>query len=194
MLRAGKRTEHASTNADQWSSLVLRVPLVIATSEFGQEAKLADPFDNWPAWGSDMILRPGKWKTMLARARIENWWDDPSDDLDEDALECGNFDRSGVPVHSLPNRAPVPSAAKSSRKDQKQSRRTGCERMDIANQCHTASRATALSALGATSTSRTGQSYLTMHSTEAKAAATRSCCRSQTKLPSLLVRRTHIFA
>ena len=91
VLWAGKRTEHASTNADQWSSLVLRDPLVIATSEFGQEAKLGDPFDNWSAWVSDMVLRPGKWKTMLARARIEDWWDDPSDDLEEIALGCGKF-------------------------------------------------------------------------------------------------------
>ena len=44
-----------------------------------------------------MILRPGTWKKMLARARIEDWWDDPCDDLGEDALHCGNIDRSGAP-------------------------------------------------------------------------------------------------
>ena len=83
---------------DQWSSLVSRDLLVISTSEFGLEAKLGDPGDQWPAWVSDMILRPAKWKEMLARARTEDWWNDPSDGLDEDALECGNTDRSGVPV------------------------------------------------------------------------------------------------
>ena len=70
----------------------------IAVSDFGQEANLGDPFDDWPAWVSDMILRPGKRKTMLASARTEGWWDDPSDDFSEDELECGNIDRSGTPV------------------------------------------------------------------------------------------------
>ena len=97
---------------DQWSSLVLRDLLVITTSEFGQEAKLGDPFDDWPAWLSDMILRLSKWKTMLARARIEDWWDDPSDDLDEDALECGNIDRSGVPVAFTVEQSTFPECSK----------------------------------------------------------------------------------
>ena len=83
---------------DQWSSLVLCGLLVISTSEFGLEAKLGDPGDHWPVWVSDMILRPAKWKATQARARTEDWWNDPSEGLDEDALECGNIDRSGVPV------------------------------------------------------------------------------------------------
>ena len=36
--------------ADQWSSLVLCDLRAIAVSEFGQEANLGDPFDDWPAW------------------------------------------------------------------------------------------------------------------------------------------------
>ena len=79
---------------DQWSSLVLRDILVISTREFGLEAKLGDPGDQWPAWVSDMILRPAKWKAMLARARTEDWWNDLSDGLDEDTLECGIHHRT----------------------------------------------------------------------------------------------------
>ena len=85
-------------HSDQWSSLVLRDLLVISTSEFGLEAKLGDPGNQWPTWVSDMILRPAKWKTMLVKARTEDWWNDPSDELDEDTLQCGNIDRSGVSV------------------------------------------------------------------------------------------------
>ena len=82
---------------DHWSSLVLLDLLVISTSEFGLEAKLGDPGNPWPAWVSDMILRPAKWKTMLAKARTEDWWNDPSDRLDEDTLEChqGSLLQSG---------------------------------------------------------------------------------------------------
>ena len=83
---------------DQWSSLVLCDLRAIAVSEFGQGASLGDSFDDWLALVSDMILRPSKWKTMLARARTEDWWDDPNDDLGEDALECGNIDRMGALV------------------------------------------------------------------------------------------------
>ena len=113
-----------------------------------------------------MILRLAKWKTMLAKARTEDWWNDPSDGLDEDTLECGNVDRS-----------------RSSKEDQKQLRHTGCEHMDIANQCQATSKATGWSALDATSTFQAGQSYLTMHSTEARCAVTRSCCRNHDETP-----------
>ena len=163
--RLGLLSAH-DEHPDQWSSLVLRDLLVISTSEFGLEAKLGDPGDHWPVWVSDMILRPAKWKAMLARARTEDWWNDPSDRLDEDALECGNIDHSRVPVAFTIEQ-----------------RHTGCERMGIANQCQTTSRATALSALGATSTFRASQSQLTMHRTEAKGATTRSCCRSHDETP-----------
>ena len=66
---------------DQSSSLVLRDLLVIS-SDFGLQAKLGDRGDQWPARVSDMILRPAKWKAMLARASTEDWWNDPSDGLD----------------------------------------------------------------------------------------------------------------
>ena len=94
---------------DQWSYLVLRDLLVISTSEFGLEAKLGDPGNQWPAY---MILRPAKWKTMLAKARTEDWWNDPSDELDEDTLECGNIDRSGVPVAFTVEQSTCPECGK----------------------------------------------------------------------------------
>ena len=53
--------------------------------------------------------------------------------------------------------------------------------MDIAKQCPTTFRMTALCAQGATSTSRAGQSYLITGSTDAKAAATKSCRHSHSK-------------
>ena len=67
---------------EQWSSLVLRGV-------------------------SDMILRPAKWTAMLARARTEDWWNDSSDGLDEDAL-----DRSGVPVAFSVEQSTCPECSK----------------------------------------------------------------------------------
>ena len=61
-----------------------------------------------------------------------------------------------------------------------------CEHMDIANQCLAALRMTVLCAQGATSTLRAGQSYLTLHGTATKAAATRFCRHSQWKYDLLL--------
>ena len=58
------------------------------------------------------MLRPAKWKAMLARARTEDWWNDPSDGLDEDALECGNTDRSGVPVAFTVEQSTCPECSK----------------------------------------------------------------------------------
>ena len=70
------------------------------------------PFGNWPVWVSDMISRPGKWKTMLASARSQGWRDDPSDDFGEDALECGNIDRSGAPVAFTAKQSTSPECSK----------------------------------------------------------------------------------
>ena len=75
---------------DQWSSLVFCDLRAIAVSE----TKVGDHFDDWTAWGSDMIFRSVTWKTMLANAKPEDWWDDPSDNFGEDALECVDINRS----------------------------------------------------------------------------------------------------
>ena len=80
---------------------------------------------------------------------------------------------------SLSNKVRVLSAVNSSREGQKQLRHTECEHMDIANQCPVTLRMTVLCAQGATNSFRASQSNLTMHSTVAKAAATRSHRYSQ---------------
>ena len=51
------------------SCYVTYVSLLSANLE--KKPILETPFDDWPAWVSDMVLRRGKWKTMLASARTD---------------------------------------------------------------------------------------------------------------------------
>ena len=87
--RLGLLSAHDACS-DQWSSLVLCDLRVTAVSE----ANVGDPFDVWTAWTSDMIFRSVTRRPMLANATTEGWWDDPNDCFGEDALECGNINRS----------------------------------------------------------------------------------------------------
>ena len=111
------------TCADQWSSLVVWDPRVIGASEFGQEAYLGDPSDNWPVWVSRTIPATTSVKT---RSSVET----------STAQE--------LQWHSLLNRVRVLSAANSVREGQRQSRLTQCEHMNIANECLSTLRMTAL--------------------------------------------------
>ena len=103
----------------------------------------------------------------------EGWWDDPSDDFGEDALECGNIDRSGAPVEFTVEQSACPECSEFFKRGTKA---VATHRVR-ANDC--------LVCPGATNTFR-GLSYLTTHSTVAKTAATRSYRHSQLKHDLLL--------
>ena len=83
---------------DEWATLVLSDLQTIAAIVFGQEAKLEDPYHDWPEWVSDMILRPSAWEAMLSKACRENWWGDPTNTCDKDVVECGYIDRAKMLV------------------------------------------------------------------------------------------------
>ena len=95
---------------------------------------------------------------------------------------CGNIDRSGAPVAFTVEQSTCPECSKLFKRGPK------AEMHGHRKPVSCTLRMTVLCAQGATNTFRAGQSYLTMHSTVAKAAATRTYRHSQLKHDLLLFR------
>ena len=70
------------------SCSVTYVPLLSA------KPRLETPSMIGPRGCRTCFFRSVTWKTMLANAKPEDWWDDPSDNFGEDALECVDINRS----------------------------------------------------------------------------------------------------
>ena len=81
-------------STDEWSTLVFRDLRIVASNEFGQNARLRDFHHDSPKWVTDIILHPKTWKAVMTKAK-EN---DPTNACDEDMFDCGHNDRAGAPV------------------------------------------------------------------------------------------------
>ena len=181
---------------DQWSSLVLRDLLVSSTSELGLDAKLGDPSDHWHCFGVRHDPAPSRsGKRCWQEPEPKTGGTTPATDLMRMRSNAGTLTAQEFQWHSPSTRAPVPSAVKSSRRDQKA---VATHRMRAHGHRKQVSNYIASDCLQCPGYNKLfpSRSKLLDQCTVPKQRVPRQdlVVAVMTKLPSHLVRRTHIYA